>query len=493
MKYGQDARATYALKDFASASNESTFQKQEFAMPVERVSGSFRDPDGFVFTREGILYRQINRCFQAPFEALAASGLFERLWSLNLLVRHETADIALAADRENAACVIRPERVPFISYPYEWSFSMYRDAALATLEIQREALEHGYSLKDASAYNIQFVDGRPVFIDTLSFEPYEPGRPWVAYRQFCQHFLAPLAIMARVDIRLGTLLMRGRIDGIPLDLAGRLLGRHARFNMGLLMHVYLHGRSQLRHAGAAAEGRAAASRVSLLQLQAILESLRNTIIKLRWKPAGTEWGDYYTFTNYSDAAFAAKHVAVEAMIRAVAPAGVWDLGANNGEFTRLAARQGIPSVAFDIDPAAVEKNYLMLRNDQERHLLPLVMDLTNPSPSLGWANAERESLVQRGPADLVLALALIHHLAISNNVPLDHIADFMAAVGRNLVIEFVPKQDSQVQKLLATRADVFPSYHEAGFEAAFGRCFEIVEKHPVEGTCRTLYRMRRRG
>ncbi|NLN00781.1 MAG: hypothetical protein GX174_02610, partial [Lentisphaerae bacterium] len=152
MKYGQDARATYALKDFASASNESTFQKQEFAMPVERVSGSFRDPDGFVFTREGILYRQINRCFQAPFEALAASGLFERLWSLNLLVRHETADIALAADRENAACVIRPERVPFISYPYEWSFSMYRDAALATLEIQREALEHGYSLKDASAY-----------------------------------------------------------------------------------------------------------------------------------------------------------------------------------------------------------------------------------------------------------------------------------------------------------------------------------------------------
>ncbi|NLF22100.1 MAG: SAM-dependent methyltransferase [Lentisphaerae bacterium] len=461
-------------------------------MPGERIRGSFRDPDGSMFTREGVLYRQINRCFQGPFDALVTSGLFERLWSKNLLIRHEAVDIERAADRESAVHVIRPERIPFISYPYEWSFSMYRDAALATLDIQREALALGYTLKDASAYNIQFVDGRPVFIDTLSFEPYAPGRPWVAYRQFCQHFLAPLALMARVDIRLGTL-MRDCIDGIPLDLASRLLGARARFNPGLFMHVHLHGRSQIRHADASAERKAAASRVSPLQLQAILDSLRNTIGKLRWKPTGTEWGDYYTFTNYSDAAFAAKRSVVEAMIRTVAPASAWDLGANNGAFTRLAARQGIPSVAFDIDPAAVEKNYLMIRNDREQHLLPLIMDLTNPSPALGWANAERDSLVQRGPVDLVLALALIHHLAISNNVPLGHIAEFLAALGRHLVIEFVPKEDSQVQKLLATRADVFPAYNEQGFEAAFSRRFEIVEKQTVDGTCRTLYRMRRRG
>ena len=460
-------------------------------MPGERFSGSFRDPAGFMFTRNETLYRQVNRCFQAEFEDLTASGLFEQLWAQGLLIRHEAADIKWAADPACAAHVIRPERVPFISYPYEWSFSMYRDAALATLDIQREALALGYTLKDASAYNIQFVDGRPVFIDTLSFEKYTPGQPWVAYRQFCQHFLAPLALMARVDIRLSAL-MRDFIDGIPLDLAARLLGADARFNMGLYMHVRLHGRSQIRHAGGAAEGKAAASRVSPFQLQAILDSLRNTIQKLRWKPAGTEWGDYYTFTNYSDTAFAAKRAVVESMIRSIAPASVWDLGANTGAFTRLASRQGIYSVAFDIDPAAVEKNYAMIRNDQEKQLLPLIMDLTNPSPALGWANAERDSLSRRGPVDLVLALALIHHLAISNNVPLANIAGFLATLCRHLVIEFVPKEDSQVQRLLATRIDVFPAYHVAGFEAAFERLFEIIEKHPVDASCRTLYLMRRR-
>jgi hypothetical protein len=191
-------------------------------MASERVNGSFRDPSGFVFTREGTLYRQVNQSYRAEFDAVETAGLFDRLWEKGLLVRHQAADLALAADPQGAYRVIQPDRVPFISYPYEWSFSMYQAAALATLDIQAEALAMGFSLKDASAYNIQFVDGRPVFIDTLSFERHEDGRPWVAYRQFCQHFLAPLALMAGVDIRMSAL-MKQFIDGIPLDLASRLL------------------------------------------------------------------------------------------------------------------------------------------------------------------------------------------------------------------------------------------------------------------------------
>jgi hypothetical protein len=459
--------------------------------PGGRVSGSFRDPDGFVFERDGTIFRQINRCFASAFEALCASGLFERLWEKGLLIRHEEAGLDQAAEPESAARVIRPAPVPFIAYPYEWAFGMYRDAALATLDIQEEALACGYSLKDASAYNIQFVDGCPVFIDTLSFEPYEPGQPWVAYRQFCQHFLAPLALMAHVDIRLGAL-MRQYIDGIPLDLAARLLGRHACLSPGLLIHLRLHAKSQLRHATAPDAVRALRGRVSPLQLRAILDSLRGAIRSLRWKPAGTEWGEYYSFTNYSDDAFTAKRAGVEAMIAAAAPSRVWDLGANTGAFTRIASRRGIPSVAFDIDPAAVEKNYAMIRHDREQHLLPLIMDLTNPSGDIGWANTERSSLARRGPADLVMALALIHHLAISNNVPLERIADYLAELGRHLIIEFVPKGDSQVERLLATRKDVFPAYHEAGFEAAFRRTFDLIEKHPVAGASRTLYLLRRR-
>ena len=211
---------------------------------------------------------------------------------------------------------------------------------------------------------------------------------------------------------------------------------------------------------------------------------------MTWKPVGTEWADYYDFTNYSADAFQAKRAIVERFLDAAAPRQVWDLGANNGAFSRLASRRGIPTVAFDIDPAAVEKNYRQIRHDNETGLLPLVQDLTNPSPAIGWANAERQAFAARGPVDMAFALAIIHHLAISNNVPLGDIASFFASICRNLVIEFVPKEDSQVRKLLASRKDIFPDYTQAGFEQAFARWFDIVEASPVAGSRRTLYLMR---
>ena len=188
---------------------------------TQRVAGSFRDPAGFVFTRDGVLYRQVNESFRSNFEALSTSGLYDALTERGLLIRHEEVDEA-PADPSVAAVVIRPERVPFISYPYEWCPGQLRAGAIATLEAQKVALEHGMTLRDASAYNIQFVGGRPVLIDTLSFEPAVEGRPWVAYRQFCQHFLAPLALTSQVDVRLNQL-SRVHIDGIPLDLAAALL------------------------------------------------------------------------------------------------------------------------------------------------------------------------------------------------------------------------------------------------------------------------------
>lgn len=457
-----------------------------------RVAGSFRDPSGFVYSREDALYRQVNPSYRAEYDALVSSGLLERLWRKGLLVEHTEADLALAATRE-AYRVLRPARVPFISYPYEWAFSAYRDAALATLDIQTEALACGLTLKDASAYNMQFVDGRPVLIDTLSFERYEPGTPWVAYRQFCQHFVAPLALMARKDVRLG-MLMKGFIDGVPLDLASALLGSRSKWSPRLLLHIHAHAKSQRRHAqdgGRASANRPSASMGSLA-LRGILDSLRATIISLKWSPVGTEWTDYYTFTNYTDAAFEAKRAIVEEFLATANPRSVWDLGANNGEFSRLASRRRIPTVAFDIDPGAVEKNYRQVRRDKEAALLPLVQDLTNPSASIGWAGTERDSLTARGPADMAFALALVHHLAISNNVPLQQIAEFLASVCHHLVIEFVPKEDSQVQKLLASRKDIFPDYTQDGFEAAFATAFKTRKRVSIASSSRTLYWMSRR-
>ena len=463
-------------------------------MGAEALGASYRDPSGFVYTRDGALYRQVNRVFHERYKAFLDSGLYAELVEGRLLVPHREVSLDLAASSE-AVAVLEPERVPFISYPYEWSFGQLRDAALLTLELQERALARGLTLRDASAYNVQFVAGRPLFIDTLSFEPREPGAPWVGYRQFCEHFLVPLALMSRVDVRLAALL-RSHLEGIPLDLGSRLLPRRTWLRPGLLFHVHLHAMAQRRYAdrgNGPVHGRepSAASRrgVSPAAASGLVRSLRSAIQSLEWAPAGTEWADDTQDNNYSTGAAESKRQAVLEFLRGLEARTAWDLGANTGEYSR-AAREVVPSViAFDLDPAAVERNYRRVRAENETGIQPLLMDLTNPSPGLGWAHRERLSLEERAPADVLLALAVVHHLAIGHNLPLERVAAFLSKVGRSLVIEFVPKSDSQVRRLLRDRADIFPDYTREGFEAAFRGHFRIERSVAVAESERTLYLM----
>jgi ribosomal protein L11 methylase PrmA len=388
--------------------------------------------------------------------------------------------------------VIAPERIDFVSYPYEWTFGELKDAALLTLDAQLDALADGWTLRDASAFNVQFRDGRPVLIDSLSFEPHEDGVPWVAYRQFCEHFLAPLALMARVDVRFGNLL-RTEIDGIPLDLAARLLPSRTRLNFGLLSHVHLHARSQRRHAGNEDEGEAArTARIARSRLIALIGNLRSTVKGLNWTPAGTEWSDYADNTSYGDAATASKAGLVEAFVREVPGARAWDLGANTGRYSRIAADAGKRVLAFDIDPAAAEQHYRALKAEGRTDILPLVQDVANPSPGLGWAGRERRSLLERAHADVILALALVHHLAISRNVPLPMLLGLFADLAPWAVVEFVPREDPMVRRLLAARRDVFDDYTIEGFRAAAAGRFEIVREEPIAESPRTLFLLRRR-
>ncbi len=453
---------------------------------IEALGASFRDPAGFLFSREGVLYRQVNQAGAEDYSLLMDSGLYAKLVKARLLIAHTETEQPFAREAEGYK-VLQPERVPFISYPYEWCFSQLKDAALATLSIQKRALKAGMTLKDASAYNIQFQGGKPTLIDTLSFARYEEGKPWDAYRQFCQHFLAPLALMAYVDVRLNQLL-RVHIDGIPLDLASRLLPLRTRLNFGLLTHIHVHAGAQMRYSRAEEQAKTRGS-MTTNAFTALIENLSDTIKKLSWKGGQTEWGNYYEITNYSDGAFEHKKELVRRWAVQFQPKTVWDLGANNGVFSRVASEGGAFTVAWDVDPAAVEQDYLQVKAAKETKLLPLLLDLTNPSPALGWDNRERDSFGERGPADMVLALALIHHLAISNNVPLPQLAEFFARAGKRLAIEFVPKSDSQVRILLASRKDIFPDYTLEGFEAAFSKRFTIVEKVPVRESERVLYLM----
>lgn len=438
---------------------------------------SFRDPSGFVFMAGGELFRQVNRAYEADYSHLMGSGLYAELTGEGLLVPHEEAEIEPPAPAR-AWKVIRPEPVAFVSYPYEWCFSQLKDAALLTLKVQKKALDRGMVLKDASAYNVQFRDAMPVLIDTLSFARYAQGEPWAAYRQFCQHFLAPLALMAMKDIRLASLL-RIHMDGIPLDLAASMLPWRSVLRFGLLAHIHLQSISQRRFADKAVDGRRL--RVSRGGLLGIVEGLESAVRNLKWRSAGTEWGAYYEGTNYTKAAFEHKKQLVCEFIAEAGPRSVWDLGANTGVFSRLASTRGIHTVSFDLDHAAVEKNYRECVTKDETNLLPLVMDLANPSSGLGWANEERLSLCERGGADALLALALVHHLAISNNLPLAKIAEFLSRLARYLIIEFVPKSDSQVKRLLRTREDIFGNYNQDSFEMVFSKFFAIKRRARIRG------------
>jgi ribosomal protein L11 methylase PrmA len=452
-------------------------------MSAQAVAGSFRDPNGTVYRIEGTLYREISRDYEPDWSLLHQSGLLDELIEEGMLVRHQEVDRRFGLSA-NAWKVIRPEAVPFVSYPWEWCFSQLRSAALLTLELQRRALARGLTLKDASAFNVQFRRSRPLFIDTLSFEKHVPGTPWIAYQQFCRHFLAPLLLMSKVDPRLG-LLSREHPDGIPLDLAAGVLPWPSRLRPGVALHIHLHAASIRKHQGDRLPDPRMRRRVSPTGLLGLLDNLESVIARLECRVSGTAWWNYEETHGYDPQAMAGKgQLVVE--LAGQRPGMVWDLGANTGRFAELLATVASSIVAMDADHGAVERHW-QRRQEHPEEILPLVMDFTNPTPPGGWALEERESLHDRGPADTILALALIHHLAIGNNVPLGRIAAWLARLGKRIIIEWVPKEDPQVQRLLVARQDIFGDYHEEAFQREFGAVFREVSRRPVPATGRVLY------
>ncbi len=452
-----------------------------------KVPASFRDPNGFVFKKGNEYFRQINLSYKENYDFLIKSGLFKELVDKKYLINHE--EISLTSPDDDAYKIIRPEQLSFLSYPYEWCFSQLKDAATLTLEIQEIAMKYGMSLKDASAYNIQFFQGKPILIDTLSFEKYQENKPWIAYRQFCQHFLAPLALLSYTDVRLGAL-SEIHLDGVPLDLAAKLLPGKTRFSFGLGAHIFLHAKSQQTNADAPAKS--GSFNLSKNRLNGIIDSLKSTVAALKLVKQRTTWDDYYDNTNYSKAGFKDKEKTITDWINKVKPKTLWDAGANDGYFSRLGSKQKIATIATDFDHIAIEHAYLRSKDEKDSSLQPLVIDLTNPSPSIGWQNKERPSFLKRSSFDLTLCLALVHHLAIANNLPLSYIAELFHDHTKHMIIEFVSKDDSNTARLLANREDIFVNYTQESFEKEFSHFFNIIAKNPVKDSKRTLYLMEKK-
>ncbi len=453
---------------------------------------SFRDDSGFIFKQNELFYRAVNHSYQKNYDSLMLSGLYDELVKNKYLISHEeTSDIEITDIYAESSVykIILPKQLTFISYPYDWSFSMLKDAALLTLKIQKIALKYGMVLKDASAYNIQFIGTQPIFIDTLSFEIYEEGKPWQAYGQFCRHFLAPLALMSKVDVSLNKLLVT-HLDGIPLPLSIKLLPFKTKFNFGLYLHLHLHAKTQVAYQDKKIEpSKSRLSKQSIINLTA---NLTTTIAALKYLPEGTEWGDYYS-KDVSDAYYANKVEVIKNLLVDIKPLKVMDLGANDGTFSRLASQYAQDVYSFDIDPACVEQNYLALKKENNTRIIPLLVDATNPQPAIGWNNIERARLWDRVKPDTIMALALIHHLCISNNLPFSYLAQFFAEHCAHLIIEWVPKEDEKVQRLLQNREDIFVNYTEADFLNAFENTFLLVKKTKVIESKRTIYLFQKRN
>lgn len=442
-----------------------------------REPSSFKDPDGYVFYSDDQVYREIYQKYEENYEKLMNSGLYKELTQKNLLIEHEEVK------SQNSNRVLKMNKLDFISYPYEWGFSQLKDAALLTLKIERVAGNYGMTLKDASARNVQFKNGEPIFIDTLSFKK-KKEQPWKAYQQFCRNFVAPLALMTHTDARLNTL-MRNYVDGIPLDITSKLLPRKTYFSLGLGIHIHLHSKFQSRYSEG---GDWSQKSMSNKMLSSIKKNLESTINKLENKSNGTAWTDYYeSELNYTESGFKQKENIVERFAKKVQPSDTWDLGANNGRFSRIVSDHttGL-TVSLESDVEAVDQNY----NKGDEDVLPLVQDLTNPSPDLGWMNKEMKSLFGRGDPELGIVLALTHHLAISSNIPLAEQAKFFSEHFEKLIIEFVPRSDSKVQNLLSSREDVFSEYSLEVFESEFNKFFEEIDKEKIQDSERTIYLMK---
>jgi SAM-dependent methyltransferase len=448
--------------------------------------GSFRDWDSRVFYDDGRVLRALSEDGLADWEALSESKLFAEAVSEGKLVATSRVDQASIGD---AAAVLEHERIPFVSYPYEWTFAMLRDAALLQLELLRRALDEDLTLKDSSSYNVQWRGVRPVFIDVGSFERLRPGEPWAGYRQFCMLYLNPLLLQAYkgVDFRPW---LRGSLAGITPVEARRLLSLRDVFRRGVLTNVALHARLERKHDDSARDVKGELKRAGFKKelIVANVRRLEKLVRGLEWKPGATAWSDYRATTSYDDADAARKEAFVREVVHTREWNLVWDIGCNEGRHSRIAAENARYVVALDGDGAVVDRLYRALAAEGQTTILPLVADVTDPSPALGWHGLERQTLDARGHPDLTLCLAVLHHVAIGGNVPVPEFLSWLAELGTSLVIEFPTRDDPRVVSLLQRKkAGAHPDYDREPFERALAERFDVERTEELAGGSRILY------
>ncbi|HEX2606011.1 MAG TPA: hypothetical protein VHK91_01485 [Flavisolibacter sp.] len=463
----------------------------------KKHKSSFRDPSGFVFIYQNVLYRQINQSYKDHYSHFISSGLYDKLVADNRLIGHEELQQNLSGDQA-WSLTLKPEFIPFISYPYEWCFDMLKDAALTTLEVCLEALSYGMILKDATPYNIQFRKGKPVFIDTLSFEKYNPDMPWIAYRQFSEQFLAPLALSHYFKEPFQKILSN-YLEGIPVSMASKLLPIRSKLNLNVFLHLHLQGKLASR----GRKPQKNSNSFSEKKLRNILISLKDVITAFQFDSPSGIWSNYYKEANERSATsndiqptstgsyIQIKKEIIEKWIDGHSFQSGIDIGANEGVFTKLLADKGINMIAADSDHYSVNKLYADSKITGLFNILPLFIDFTNPSPGIGVNNTEREPFTERMKADLVVALAVIHHFIIEKNISFQQVFALLKALGQFVIVEYIPLEDEKIRLMLKRKA-VIPPYSEEIFVDAYEEHFVLLEKLPIGLSGRILYFLKKR-
>jgi hypothetical protein len=449
---------------------------------------SYKDPAGFIFLHEGRVLRQVNQCYAREYNQLMGTGLYQLLTERQWMIPHTEIEEQFSDSPEHFKTLF-PQQLPFTSYAYEWSFDMLKDAALLTLNINRLAIEHGMILKDATPYNIQFLGGRPILIDTLSFANYDESKPWIAYRQFCEMFLFPLYFGHYLKSDINKILS-SYIDGIPVELTAKLLPLRSNFSMGVWLHVHL--QNSVKKKITADNTTAKFDQTKLLHLLQHLQSSIQSFRSTRSTPSA--WSNYYKETILSTTYLEAKEKLFRNFTSGLDFKTVLDLGANDGHFSYLMAEENKQVIAVDFDSQCINQLYKTVKKDNIPNLLPLNVDLANPSPAIGFNNAERQPFLQRAKSQMVMALALIHHLFFTKNINLNLIAGCLNELSQAyLLVEFIPVEDEKVKKLVEHKTHSQHHYNEQHFEHTFEGYFEILRKQVIGGSNRTLYLMKKKA
>ena len=452
-------------------------------------AGSFRDPTSRVFVQDGRILRGLTPEATEVDQAARDNGLFDALVARGLFVDSWVATDVEAPEGVPDATIIESAPVSIVSYPAEWSFAMLRDAALATLDANLLALEKGFILKDASAFNVLFAGADPRIVDIGSLERFGERGIWTAYGQFCEHFLAPLMLEAYTGVPFQQVL-RGAIDGIPIgDLNGFLRGRSG-IHRGVLSHVRLRNLLERRAAGMGTEARRSVGSVSLpaSAVAATIRKMHKLVSQLE-SAASSTWADYESALPYATASTEAKASFVRMSAdRAESKNLAVDVGANAGMFTTILDEHFDHVVGIDNDPGAIDALYRANRG--RASLTPMVIDITNPTSAFGWRGRERRAFTERVQPDLATWLAVLHHLCLGIGLPLDEVTELITEFSDEAVVEFVAIDDPMAQRISASRTTALAPYDQAHFEQYVTRTAKIVASDQVSDT-RTLYHLRR--